>query len=77
MRRTNIEYSKGHPLLAQTPGPGRPRQWTEAVHVKLPAGTIDTIARVLKRGESRAAFVREAIAQAVRRRRRKVETDTV
>ncbi len=59
-------------LPRQKPSRGRPKQWTEAVHVKLPAGTIHAVANVLQRGETRAAFVRDAIAQAVHRRRRKM-----
>jgi hypothetical protein len=61
MRARNIEYPKKPP--------GRPKLWPEALHVKLPGGGLKNIACVLHKGETRAAFVREAIAKAVKRRK--------
>lgn len=47
---------------------GRPKLYTEMTIARLPEGSLQRIDLILKHGESQAAFVREAIEQALQAR---------
>lgn len=50
---------------------GRRQINEEQIPARLPGGTLERIDRVLAEKESRAAFIREAVEQELRRRERK------
>jgi hypothetical protein len=49
---------------------GPPKLWHEAMQAKFTAGTLAAIEDVLKDGESRVAFVNEAVQREIVRRRK-------
>lgn len=50
------------------PRMGRTKLWTERLHLTLPEGAKEKIDAVLKDGEDRLAFIREAISREIKRR---------
>lgn len=50
---------------------GRKQINSDATIIRLPEGFLDRIDAVLAEGEPRAAFLREAVEQALKRRERK------
>ena len=45
-----------------------PKRWNEDMQARFPKGTFKAIAAVLKEGEDRTDFVREAVKRELRRR---------
>lgn len=48
---------------------GRMKRWSEDMQSRFPEGTFDRIEAVLKEGEDRTDFVREAVERELRRRK--------
>lgn len=53
----------------------RPKKYVEDMAARFLAGTFERIARVLREGEDRADFVREAVDKELRRRERLRRSD--
>lgn len=59
--------------IAATPARmGRRKQWAEDMQARFAEGTFDRITSVLKDGEDRTAFVREAVEREIQARERRL-----
>lgn len=52
---------------------GRKKRWTEDMQARFPEGTFARIQEVLKNGEDRTDFVRDAVERELRRRERQLQ----
>jgi hypothetical protein len=56
-------------VISDTPrAVGRPPLWSENMQARFKAGTFARIAKALKAGEDRTAFIREAVERELERR---------
>jgi hypothetical protein len=59
---------KRPPFNRNSGGPGRKKLWPERMGLKLAKGTFDRIGTILKKGEKRMDFVRNAVLRELKER---------
>jgi len=61
---------EGHFAPCRIAGGGRRKQWGEVMSARFPAGIFARVAAILRPGEDRTDFVREAVDKEIKRRER-------
>lgn len=61
---------QGNPICATRPKMGRKMLYPDKIIAPLPGGTLERIAAILKAGESKTDFLRQAVESELRKRER-------